>query len=236
MRILMIDNFTGTDAGLVGQALEEAGAAIDRRDPGAGDALPETPDGYDGLVMFGGPQDALADDAHPYLPHLAGLTRSFGDSGRAVLGICLGSQIVARAHGARNIVAAREPRPTEFGWLPVTPTDAGRDDPIMAALDDGAPMFHWHSDTFTLPEGAVHLAMSEMTPHQGFRIGRKVYATQFHFEADRPTVQRWAENFGDMIDAIDPTWRGRREQLAAENGPACDRAGLAMARAWVRLL
>ena len=74
------------------------------------------------LVVLGGAQSAVDDADHPYLPKLAALTRIFGHAGKAVLGICLGAQVVARGHGARNILG----RPIEFGWRQVRPTDEGR--------------------------------------------------------------------------------------------------------------
>src|ERR1700693_4275512 len=97
-------------------------------------------------------------------------------SAKPVLGICLGAQLVARGYGSKNILA----RPVEFGWKDVHPTVAGRGDPPLPAPGGGAPLFHWHTDTFTLPQGAVHLAASAMTLHQAFRIGRAVYGIQFH--------------------------------------------------------
>jgi GMP synthase-like glutamine amidotransferase len=81
------------------------------------------------------------------LPQEAELARSFGDAGKAVLGICLGAQLIARGFGAENVLG----RPIEFGWRPVRPTEEGRLDPVVSALGEGAPVFHWHLDTFTLP-------------------------------------------------------------------------------------
>ncbi len=102
---------------------------------------------------------------YPYLPALARLDQdAFGDAGKAVLGICLGSQLVARGYGAENIIG----RPTEFGWHEVTCTVEGcvrsRSSPLSRSR---FPIFHWHSDTFTLPEGAAHLASSTMTAEAG---------------------------------------------------------------------
>jgi GMP synthase (glutamine-hydrolysing) len=229
MRILAVENYEGTTLGLVGAALEEAGARVDLRRMWAGDALPPDAGGHDGLVVLGGAQDALADATHPYLPALADLTRAFGEADRSVLGICLGAQIVARGHGARNLLG----RPVEFGWRPVRPTAAARDDPVLRQIGDGAPVFHWHSDTFTLPPGAVHLAVSDQTDHQAFRLGRAVYGIQFHFEADRRLVRHWVTHYGGTIGAELPDWRERHRREESLHGEVADAVGLALARAWV---
>jgi GMP synthase-like glutamine amidotransferase len=231
-RVLVVENFPATPPGIVGEALMEAGAVIDRRRADLGEPLPDDSSVHDGIVVLGGGQSAVDDADYPYLPALAKLTRTFGEAGKPVLGICLGAQIVARAHGATNILG----RPVEFGWREVRATDAGRTDPLIASIGKAAPLFHWHNDTFTLPPGATHLATSDMTALQAFRIGRAVYGLQFHFEADRRLVAEWTRDLADTIAESDPTWARRHAAEAARHGPAADAAGLALARAWVRLL
>ncbi len=232
MHVLIALNHPRTNLGTVGVALAEAGARLDVVACHEGGVLPESHEGHDALVVYGGGQNALADAEHPYLPHLARLTRDFGEADKAVLGICLGSQIVARGHGGRNVIG----RPIEFGWTGIRPTAAGREDPLMAALGDGAPMFEWHNDTFELPQGAVHLAENDHTRHQAFRIGRAVYACQFHFEAFRPAVEEWVEDYSDLIEREVPGWLARRAAEAETLGRRADEVGLAIARAWVGLI
>jgi putative intracellular protease/amidase len=135
MRILVVDNYPKTSLGLIGRALDEAGATVDLRIMHQGGALPDDPGEHDGMVLLGGGQNALADAEHPYLPRLAALTRAFGEADKAVLGVCLGSQLVARGHGATNIIG----RPIEFGWKTVRPTAEAASDPVLSALGDGAP-------------------------------------------------------------------------------------------------
>jgi GMP synthase (glutamine-hydrolysing) len=229
MRILVIENFPHTPLGQVETALCEVGATIEICRAFAGESVPGDHGPYDGLVVLGGSQSALDDADSPWLPAVAGLCRIYGEADKAVLGICLGAQLVARGHGGRNILG----RPIEFGWHEVRPTEAGRGDPLIAALEDGAPIFHWHLDTFSLPPGAVHLATSAQTEMQAFRIGRAVYGIQFHFEADRALIEAWNHHFGDEIDEYIPDWPGRHARQAAIHGPAADRVGLEIARAWV---
>ena len=232
MRVLAVENYRSTPLGQVGAALAEAGAEVDLRRPHLGEPLPDDARGHDGIVILGGEQNALADDACPWFPGLVGLIRDFGARDKAVLGICLGAQLVARAYGGANILG----RPVEFGWHEVRPTAAGSDDPVLAGLDTGSPVFHWHEDTFTLPEGAVHLAQSTMTANQAFRLGRAVYGVQFHFEADRPLVAGWSEDFAETILGYAPDWSERHAVDAARAGPRADATGLELARRWVRLV
>jgi GMP synthase-like glutamine amidotransferase len=229
MRVLVVQNFDNTGLGQVGAALAEAGAVLDIRNAHRGDPLPETAAGHDALVVLGGGQNALDDEAYPYIPPLLALMRDFGDSGRAVLGICLGGQLLARAYGADNLLGAAP----EFGWRSVALTGEASGDPVLGAVPETFPIFQWHDDTFTLPEGAVRLAANGVAENQAFRIGRAAYGIQFHFEADRPLVREWNAAFADYLAEHQPGWRERHDDEAALHGPQADAAGQALARAWV---
>lgn len=230
MRVLVVQNYRNTGLGQVGRALDEVKADVDLRHAYLGEALPADALEHDAVVILGGEQNALADDDYPYLPALVQLIRAFGAADKAVLGICLGSQLVARSYGAENILG----RPVEFGWHLVKPLPAGVADPVLSAVSGPFPIFHWHSDTFSLPKEAVHLASSDMTPYQAFRIGRAVYGMQFHFEADTDLVSAWNSDFADYIDEKHPGWISGFDDAVERHGRAADQAGLALARAWVR--
>lgn len=232
MRVLVVENYRSTPLGQVGTALGEAGAEVDFRQAHLGAALPGTAAEHDALVVLGGEQNALADEACPWFPGLVELVRDFGAADKAVLGICLGAQLVARAYGGENILG----RPVEFGWHAVRPTEAGRDDPVIAGLGGGSPIFHWHEDTFSLPAGAIHLATSDMTQNQAFRLGRATYGIQFHFEADRPLIEGWNRDFAGSIRDNAPDWPARYPDEAARHGPQADATGLDLARRWVRMV
>lgn len=232
MRIAIIENTDITHHGQVGVALNEAGARIDVYRPYLGQPLPQVADGHDAMVVFGGEQTAIDDAIHPYLPHLAALMRNMTDAGRAVLGICLGSQILARAYGAQNHLGTAP----EFGWCDVALTEAGRSDPVLGGFDGSFPIFEFHTDTFSLPMGAVHLAQTKTALIQAFRIGRATYGTQFHFEANRRVVADWTREFPKIMDHSQPGWATDHPALAQTRGKAADAAGLAIARAWVALI
>lgn len=231
MRVAIIENTRITHHGQLGVALHEAAALIDLWKPWSGQPLPDRIEA-DALVVFGGEQAATDDHTHPYLPRLADLMAAFSQADKPVLGICLGSQLLARAFGGENHLGIAP----EFGWTDVTLTGAGRADPVLSAVPETFPIFQWHSDTFTLPQGAVHLATSRVAPHQAFRLGRATYGTQFHFEASRSVVRDWSRTFPDLVEKTSPGWAARHDALAATRGAQADAHGLALARAWVGLI
>ncbi|MDH6230291.1 GMP synthase-like glutamine amidotransferase [Mesorhizobium soli] len=229
MRVLVVQNFDNTGLGQVGTALAEAGAEIDLRNAHLGDALPENADEHDAIVVLGGGQNALADEEYPYIPALLGLLRDFEAKDRSMLGICLGSQLMARAFGGDNLIGAAP----EFGWRKIALTDQAEADPVFGKLPKDFPSFQWHDDTFTLPEGAVHLATNPSARNQAYRIGRAAYGFQFHFEADQPLVRKWHALFPDLLRERQPGWLERFEDEAAAHGAKADEIGLTLARSWV---
>lgn len=231
MRVAIIENTRITHHGQVGVALHERAALVDLYKPWAGQALPQTSDA-DALIVFGGEQAATDDHTHPYLPALAELMAGYTALDRPVLGICLGSQLLARAYGGDNHLGIAP----EFGWVDVSLTEAGRADPVLSQVPGTFPIFQWHSDTFTLPPDAIHLAHSPVARHQAFRIGRATYGTQFHFEASRAVVRDWSETFPEITERMHPGWTEAHPALSASRGVEADAHGLALARAWVGLI
>ena len=229
MRVAIVENTAVTHHGQVGVALHEAAARVEIFRPWQDGRLPDL-GAHDALIAFGGEQSALSDDSHPYLPALARLMQETGASGRVVLGICLGAQVLARGLGADNHLGIAR----EFGWTEVRrlPTD----DPVLREVPDRFPIFEWHSDTFTLPLGAVQLATSDRAPQQCFRAYRATYGMQFHFEASRAMVADWNATFPEAVERMEPGWLSRHAALAETVGRESDAHGLALARAWVALV
>ncbi|MCE9613390.1 MAG: divalent cation tolerance protein CutA [Lentisphaerae bacterium] len=143
----------------------------------AGEALP-VPAAFDWLVMMGGPMGVHDEATCPWLHDEKRLLRDAIAAGRAVLGICLGAQLLADALGARVYANAHK----EIGWFPVqrTPTSAG----ALAGFPDSLDVLHWHGDTFDLPPGANHLLASEACTHQAFVAHHRLYGLQFHMEIE----------------------------------------------------
>jgi len=162
-----------------------------------------------GLVVMGGPQDAN-DDAH--YPGLRVERRWIAEAVSAdvpVLGVCLGMQLLGLALGASLHLQHCK----EIGFAPVTLTEAGARDPVLAPFArQGAPTFlHWHSDAIELPRGAALLASTAATPVQSFRIGSAL-GTQFHPEADAVLLQSWLAT-PTMVDGLPP---GLAERIRAD--------------------
>ncbi|MGH7769210.1 MAG: glutamine amidotransferase-related protein [Candidatus Binatia bacterium] len=162
-------------------------------------------DGYQGLVVLGGPMSVNDTDRHPHLTTELKLIEQAMNRGIPVLGICLGAQLIAKTLGAR--VYANDEK--EIGWYDVSPTEMARGDPLAAHLEESEKLFQWHGDTFDIPKGAVHLASSTLCASQAFRYGPNAYALQFHLEVDEPMIERWLtvpthvkeiESLGGKID------------------------------------
>lgn len=141
-------------------------------------------DSVRGAVLMGGPMSVNDVDAYPGLDAELAWVREGLARDLPMLGVCLGSQVLARATGA---AVAPGPRP-EIGWLPVEVADPR--DPVIGPLAPMTPTLHWHGEAFGLPVGATPLARSAITPVQAFRLGR-AWGVLFHPEADAGLVDQW---------------------------------------------
>jgi GMP synthase-like glutamine amidotransferase len=206
MRILVVQNSRTAPAGLVGEALADNGATLVTVAANEGEAIPDI-DGFAGLVVLGGPQDAWNDEQGPHFPAVMETIRRFAAADRPVMGICLGAQLAARAYGAR---VYRHDRP-ELGVHPVTLSTAAADDPLFSGFGPELRLAQWHYDTFEFPDGAVPLAASATCGRQAFRLGRATYGFQFHPEATAAIVRGWAartkgenrEKHRDQFDGLE---------------------------------
>lgn len=144
-------------------------------------------DRYEALIVLGGPMNSDQIDTYPNLITEVEIIREAVDRGMAVLGICLGAQLLARALGGTVFRNATR----EIGWYEVETTAAGLEDPVMSTFAPRQEVFQWHEDGIGLPPGAVLLASSPASPVQAFRHGEGVYGLQFHLEVDRPLIERW---------------------------------------------
>jgi GMP synthase-like glutamine amidotransferase len=205
MRILVLQNDPISPAGTVEERLRTAGAALAVIKPLHGDALPSTHDDYAGAVVLGGAMSANDDDKYPALAPMRQLLRDFHAADKPLLGICLGSQILSRCFGGQ----VRPHTLVEFGYTPLTLTEAGRQDQLLAGLPNPQWIMQYHEDTFDVPAAGVQLMAGEACANQAFRVGRATYGFQCHFEATADLVRNWAvvsrpyldRKFGDGVPA-----------------------------------
>ena len=148
----------------------------------AGEAVPED---AEALVVLGGGMAAYEQERLLHLRDELRLLRRCVERGAPVLGICLGSQLLATALGG----SVKRAPAKELGFYRVRLTEAARDDALFTGAPPDFVAFHWHGDAFTLPPGAVALAGSTMTPLQAFRFGARAWGVQFHLETD-PDILR----------------------------------------------
>ncbi len=187
--VRVIQHMAEEGPGLLAVALERAGAAVDVTRVDLGEPVPAELGDAAGLVVLGGSMGVSDADRLPHLSDELRLIDSALRAGAPVLGVCLGSQLLAAALGAR-VTRATAP---EIGWLAVTPSPAASADPLFGALPSSFVALHWHGDVFDLPEGATLLASSAQTPRQAFRHGARAYGILFHLEATAPQVRAMAD-------------------------------------------
>ena len=139
------------------------------------------------LVVLGGPISAYDEDIYPFLSDELRIIESRLEQELPILGICLGSQLMARVLGAKVYPGSQK----EIGWGPITLTDEGRRSCLAGLEDIGGRVLHWHGDTFDLPEGATRLASTSISPNQAFCWGPKALGIQFHIEVLPEEFERW---------------------------------------------
>jgi GMP synthase (glutamine-hydrolysing) len=213
---LLIVQKASSNSGRVGERLRGKGYDLDIRCPNEGAKLPDSMEGLDAVVIFGGPMSANDDATLPGVRAQLDFLPTAMESGKPILGICLGAQLVARTLGATV-----RPHPdglVEIGYHRIVPTTAGAhhfDRPMM--------VYHWHREGFDLPRDAICLATGDRFTHQAFRYGDNTYGVQFHPEVVRATIELWTERASQHLDL--PGAHPRDAQLADfdRHDPGTDR-------------
>lgn len=190
-KVLVIRNSPGSPGGNFTKELARQGCVLTTILPTEGAPIPDMSDGFDRLVVLGGPQHAFDDVSSPYFPALMRLMRDFDKAGKPVAGIGLGCQLLARAHGAK----ARGMPELEFGFVRHALTEAGELDPVLRPAAPIPPLMEFHEDSFDLPEGAQLLAVGRVCANQCFMVGNASYGFQFHLELDSLGAEAWFNEF-----------------------------------------
>jgi len=175
----------------IADALESAALAWQYVRTFRGEPVPRDMSNASALIVMGGPMGVYETDRYPYLRAEMKLVECAIRDRKPVLGVCLGSQLLAAALGAKVVKG----RAMELGWHRVTLTPQGKADSLFRGLPDSFDAFHWHGDVFDLPRYAVALASSEQTPLQAFRYGDNAYGLLFHIEATEESVGSMCREF-----------------------------------------
>ncbi|WP_338090535.1 type 1 glutamine amidotransferase [Planosporangium thailandense] len=200
-RCLVVENDPTDDVCRLGDWLTEGGLELVVLRAHAGEALPDTLDGYAGLVVLGGEQDAYpgpdGERDAPWFPALDRLLRKAVRERVPTLAVCLGAQLLAVAHAG---TVERSPAGPEIGARLVARRDLADRDPLFADVPFAPDVFQWHVDEITeLPAGAVLLAASTNYPHQAFRLGDAAWGLQFHIECDIEMLAKWTSDGLDVL-------------------------------------
>ena len=223
-RVIVIQHEPGEGAGTLAPLLGDARVVRTF----AGDPVPAE---VEALVVLGGGMGVRDRERLPHLRDEIALLRNCVEQGRPVLGICLGSQLLAAALGAPVEHAPAK----EIGFYRVRLGPAALDDQLFAGAPEDFVAFHWHGDKFALPESAVLLAGSTMSPLQAFRFGERAWGVQFHLEIDAQTLRAMVDGGGDELAeaGVDP------ELLLAQAGRELPRllpVASGIFFCWVKLL
>jgi GMP synthase (glutamine-hydrolysing) len=191
LSVLVFQHEPDDGPGYLGEALNRRGARLTTVRLDQGESVPNTAP-YNMLLVMGGEMNVYQEDKYPWLIEETQAIREAVEAGKAVLGVCLGGQLLAKALGAQVHIGVA----TEIGLTPITLTEAGEADPLFEGLPE-VEVVEWHDDTFDIPAGAVALARSEGCAHQAFRFGQQVYGLQFHPEVSPLMLAEWIKGAGE---------------------------------------
>jgi GMP synthase-like glutamine amidotransferase len=215
--------------GIAAEALDESRAPWTYLDVWDDDEWPDL-ERVSGLVVLGVEMNVDRIDDYPFLDRAKGLLADAIVRDVPVLGICLGAQLLARALGARVWTLDTK----EIGFIDISATPAGRDDPVLSPFAPMTPVFLFHEDALELPAGADLLFRGDVVQNQAFRYGRSAYGVQFHLEVTEEIISDWCDETPDL----EGEWGVTKEQVmkeAAELLPAQQQAGKAAVKRFAEL-
>jgi GMP synthase (glutamine-hydrolysing) len=194
-------------------------------------AIPPDPNGYSALIVMGGPMGVYETKRYPFLIQEMRLIEGFMKTRRPVLGICLGSQLLAACLGASVHKGLRK----EIGWYPIELTTDGKQDPLWRKAPSRFVAYHWHGDIFELPKGATLLASSEITPVQAYRCDDRVYGILFHLEVSENHIRRMLSEFADEVQRENMSARQIMDQAKYHLG-LLQQIGVTVFGGWAKLI
>ena len=203
-KVLVVQHVENEGLGIIKDGLKRSGLVPEHVRVYKGERIPASVAGYSALIILGGPMGVYEEDKYPFIKDELGLIESAYKEDFPVLGVCLGSQMMAKAAGA----PVYRGKTKEIGFYRITVTDDGERDGLLLGLPPEMTVFQWHGDTFDVPERARNLASSKMFPNQLIRVGRRAYGFQFHFEVTEEMVRGFIDagrdELAELKGKIDP--------------------------------
>ncbi len=230
MNVLAVVHGANCPPGAFRTELERRGHEVDEWSLAWGSPPPRPIDDYGAVMIFGGSMHADQDDHHPWLRDEQLFLQRLLDLHMPLLGVCLGSQLIAKAAHA-PVGALAMP---EVGWIDIELTEEAADDPVFSALPERFSAFQWHFYGFDVPAGGVELARSDGCA-QAFRLGEVAWGVQFHPEITRPILETWlaeadeiagAEEFLAAFDERAEEWQALGAQLCGSFVEAAERVAV----------
>lgn len=189
--ILIIKHIDIEGPGTFGDFLIQKGEPFRIVELGAGERLPADLKGVKAVVVLGGPMNVYEEDKYPFLKEENSFIQRVLDAEISYFGICLGSQLLAKAAGGRVV---RSPV-KEIGWYNVRLTADGKKDPLFKGFREDEEIYHWHGDMFEIPQSGELLAGGTGCPNQAFRVGKNAYGIQFHVEVTDKSIKEWCDEY-----------------------------------------
>ncbi|MDD1744484.1 MAG: type 1 glutamine amidotransferase [Candidatus Methanoperedens sp.] len=167
-------------------------------------------DEFDWLVIMGGSMNIYEEEKYPWLAHEKNFIAEAIENQKTVLGVCLGSQLIADVLG----VKVSKNKHKEIGWFPVTLTKEATTSPIFGSFPPRFTAFHWHGDTFEIPRGAVRIAQSKACTNRAFEY-RKTIGLQFHLEYSANSIDLMFRNCGNEI--VEGRYIQKPDEIISQN-------------------
>ena len=193
MRAHFLQHVPFEGLGSIEQWLTSTGYRISCTRLFAGETLPDISD-LDFLIIMGGPMSVNDEAEHPWLIEEKAFIKTAINSKIPTLGICLGAQLIANTLGG-TVFPNQE---KEIGWFPIQATQ-NNVDPEHFGFPEEITVFHWHGETFNLPEQATRIASSQACQNQAFQIGKHVIGLQFHLETTPQSAQDISTHCADEL-------------------------------------
>ncbi len=193
-KFVVLQHADAEKPGIIADALASHGHSTQPILTFKGEQVPPDLEGVQGVVIMGGPMSVYEQRQYPFLKDEIRLVEKALRVGKPVLGVCLGSQLLAASLGSKVRKGQKE-----IGWYPVTLTEHAAEDPLLKNIERSFMACHWHGDIFDLPGGAARLAGSSLTDCQAFRYGQNAYGFLFHMEMTYEVLQAMARTFADEL-------------------------------------